>query len=78
MPSPDDFLGKRYRVGSGYMHVIGVITDPAMLLRDPVSGDTMTVVIGCHSHTEMEEISEADALTIAELALLDRDPSTER
>jgi hypothetical protein len=65
-----DYLGKRYEAECGYKLVIGVITEPAITLRNPITGETETVVVGSLTHEGMTEISDDDALSIAERKLL--------
>ena len=63
---PTDYIGKRYAASDGYYAVIGYIDQPAILLKNPITGEDMTVVIGCMNHQEMTEISAEDAIKIAE------------
>jgi hypothetical protein len=69
MNDPKEYLGKCYAVPDGYLRVIGYIDRPALLLQNPVTGRTETVVIGCQNHQHMQEVEPARALEIAEAAL---------
>lgn len=65
---PEDYLTQRYEdeSGEGYFAVIGYIDQPAILLRNPITGEKKTVVIGCAIHGSMRQISPEDALFLAE------------
>lgn len=63
---PTDYIGKRYAASDGYYAVIGYIDSPAILLKNPITGNSMTVVIGCEIHREMTEISNKDAIEMVE------------
>lgn len=65
-----EWLGQRYEDTKGYKVVIGYIDQPAIILRNPITGSTETVVIGCRHHHDMREISADDAISIAENHLL--------
>ena len=58
----EDHLGKRYEAIEGYFVAVGLITSPAIILHNPITGERQTVVIGCQNHKEMIELSEKDAL----------------
>ena len=68
--SMKDYIGKCYANGNSYLRVTGYIDRPALLLRDPITGEQQTVVIGCRNHDEMEEISEIAALNTIEAYIL--------
>jgi hypothetical protein len=55
MPEDNGYLGKRYRNGDSYLEVVGYIDRPAIILRDDVTGEQRTVVIGSALHQDMEE-----------------------
>jgi len=63
---PEHYIGKRYEATDGYYAVIGFINEPAILLKNPITGDNLTVVIGCNNHLEMKEISDENALAAIE------------
>ena len=59
----DKWTDVRYKApGSGYWKVIGVITEPALILENPITGKQMTQVIGCPNHKEMELCDKEKAL----------------
>jgi hypothetical protein len=62
MISPTKYLNKRYKRGDGHEVVVGVILDPAIILKNPVTGEQRTVVIGCLTHNEMQEVSGTESL----------------
>ena len=59
-------LGDKYKNGETYYKVVGYIDRPAICLADPITGETKTVVIGCWNHTEMEKITDSEAVQILE------------
>lgn len=63
MNALDEWSDIRYKAqGPGYWRVVGVISDPALILENPITGKQMTQVIGCPNHNEMEPYSKEKAL----------------
>lgn len=62
MSNPSDYLDKKYKNGDSYYAVIGYIDKPALILKDPITGDSTTVVIDCHNHQDMIELTPEQAL----------------
>jgi len=73
MGDPKDWFGKRYENGETYWNVIGYIDRPALLLQDPITGETNTVVIGCPNHDAMKEISDAMVIVRLEARIRPKD-----
>lgn len=66
MQDPEIYMGKRYAALNGYWSVIGYINKPAIVLRNPVTGEKETVVIGSPNHNDLTEISDGEALNMLE------------
>ena len=62
----EEYLGKRYEDTDGYFVVTGLITSPAITMRNPVTGEEKTVVIGSPNHQSMREVSPEDAVRFLE------------
>ena len=63
---PESYLGKRYSTLDGYYTVIGYIDKPAIIMKNPITGESRTIVIDCNNHLEMDEISNEEALVTLE------------
>lgn len=73
MSKQDEYLGKRYRKdGGGYWAVVGYIDNPAVVLRDPLTGEARVVVIGSGQYRDMNEIPDDEALRIAEQMMFNK------
>lgn len=57
---------KRYEASEGYWRVIGYIDRPALLLKNPITGEQYTEVIDCPNHLERKEVTKGEALAILE------------
>lgn len=62
----DTWKDKRYAHHHGYLKVCGYIDKPALILINPMTGQKETVIIDCPNHKEMREITEGEALGLAE------------
>lgn len=63
MSDLDKWKDLRYKApGPGYWRVVGVITEPALILENPITRKQMTQVIGCPNHREMETCDKDEAL----------------
>jgi methylmalonyl-CoA mutase cobalamin-binding subunit len=71
MTDPTEYLGKRYLSEGGYDVVTGVITTPALILKNPFTGAISVVVIGSRNHEQMQDCSTGVALSRAEGHLLE-------
>ena len=73
MTKADEYLGKRYRNdGGSYWKVVGYIDKPAVVMRDPLTGQAQAVVINSGQFSDMVEMPNEEALCIAENLLIEK------
>ncbi len=56
MDFTDEYLKSVYRKDGQLWETIGMITDPAVVIRNVVSGEQRTIVVGCLLYQEFEQL----------------------
>ena len=64
-----EYLGRNYQNGETYFTVTGVVTSPALILKDPITGERKTVVIDSRQFADMPEITDGRVISILETEL---------